>query len=669
MKKQFTNRILSLVLTLVMVVGRVPMTVAAASSGKCGDNITWSLSNDGTLTLSGSGVMYDKGSSDIPWYDQKGSIKKVVIENGITWIDQYSFYACNNLTQVVIHGNTKLSGYAFYGCGALTSVSYGGTVNRIEGSKAFAFCKKLSSFTLLEGVGKSGDAFFDCKNLSVKNIKLVDANGNDKTEYYTKTITINMATKSNPLTIKGNLAKGSIESIPDQQYTGGEVKPAVTVKWNGQTVSSSNYDVAYSNNIEPGTATVTVKGKDANYYTGTLTQTFTILEPEEMTSVSAQNVTATYDGNAHSITVTGAPADATITYSGAQDGTYTGTQPAIVNVADSGTIYYKVTAQGYKEFNGSASVTISPRNIADCQVQDISAQTYTGSVITPDVTVTYGNKTLTQDDYSIFGDSVNAGSGSVTITGKGNFEGTTTKYFQITTVNIADTTITIDPENGTYTGNAYTPSVSVTFNGAPLVKDSDYLLSWDKSGSTAPGTHTVRVVGIGNFTGYVDKTFNISAANLTDVKVEQIGTLTYDGGNALTPTVSANAVAVNNQPITFTYSTEQNGNYGSLPSFTKVGTYTVYYKASAPNHNDATGSFTVTVNKAIVTEPTIASKPYTGSVQTADVPASDLYTVEENNGGIGVLENGKGYNVVLKLKDPANYKWSTTDNAQVTLQF
>lgn len=667
-KKQLTNRILSLVLALVMVLGMLPMTVSAASSGKCGDNITWNLSNDGTLTLSGSGVMYDKGSSDIPWYDQKGSIKKVVIENGITWIDQYSFYACNNLTQVVIHGNTKLSGYAFYGCGALTSVSYGGTVNRIEGSDAFAYCKKLSSFTLLEGVGKSGDAFFDCKNLSMKNVKLVDANGNDKTEYYTKTITINMATKSNPLTIKGNLAKGSIESIPDQQYTGGEVKPAVTVKWNGQTVSSSNYDVAYSNNIEPGTATVTVKGKDANYYTGTLTQTFTILEPEEMTSVSAQNVTATYDGNAHGITVTGAPADATITYSGAQDGTYTGTQPAIVNVADSGTIYYKVTAQGYKEFNGSASVTISPRNIADCQVQDISAQTYTGSVITPDVTVTYGNKTLTQDDYSIFGDSVNAGSGSVTITGKGNFEGTTTKYFQITTANIADTTITIDPENGTYTGNAYTPSVSVTFNGAPLVKDSDYILSWDKSGSTAPGTYTVRVVGIGNFTGYADKTFNISAANLTDVKVEQIGTLTYDGGNALTPTVSANAVAVNNQPITFTYSTEQNGNYGSLPSFTKAGTYTVYYKASAPNHNDATGSFTVTVNKAIVTEPTIASKPYTGSVQTADITDTDFYTVVENNGGTGVKLNGY-YDVVLELKDAANYKWSSTNDARVTLKF
>ncbi len=71
------------------------------------------------------------------------------------------------------------------------------------------------------------------------------------------------------------------------------------------------------------------------------------------------------------------------------------------------------------------------------------------------------------------------------------------------------------------------------------------------------------------------------------------------------------------------------------------------------------------IEKATVIEPTIATKPYNGSVQTADVPASDLYTVEVSNGG---TEKGS-YDVVLKLKDSANYKWSTTDNAQVTLQF
>lgn len=78
--------------------------------------------------------------------------------------------------------------------------------------------------------------------------------------------------------------------------------------------------------------------------------------------------------------------------------------------------------------------------------------------------------------------------------------------------------------------------------------------------------------------------------------------------NHPTPTVSANAVSVNNQPITFTYSTEQNGTYGSMPSFTEAGTYTVYFKATAPNHNDATGSFTVTVDKATITEQPLKAK-------------------------------------------------------------
>lgn len=291
---------------------------------------------------------------------------------------------------------------------------------------------------------------------------------------------------------------------------------------------------------------------------------------------------------------------------------------------------------------------------------------YTGSEITDAATISYDSGTWAGDAPVLsFENNVTVGTATAKMTAGGATASTT---FKINPANISYTTVTFDPENGTYNGNAYAPDVTVTFNGATLVKDTDYTLSWDKNGFITPETYTVRVVGIGNFTGYVDKTFNINAADLDDVEVRQIGTLTYNGGDALTPTVSANAIAVNNQPITFTYCTEQNGTYGSLPSFTEAGTYTVYYKATAPNHNEATGSFTVIVNKAIVTEPTIASKPYTGSAQTADITDTELYTVVKNDGGTGVKQNGY-YDVVLELKDSANYKWSTTDNAQVTLQF
>lgn len=288
---------------------------------------------------------------------------------------------------------------------------------------------------------------------------------------------------------------------------------------------------------------------------------------------------------------------------------------------------------------------------------------YTGSEITDAATISYDSGTWAGDAPVLsFENNVTVGTATAKMTAGGATASTT---FKINPANISYTTVTFDPENGTYNGNAYAPDVTVTFNGATLVKDTDYTLSWDKNGFITPETYTVRVVGIGNFTGYVDKTFNINAADLDDVEVRQIGTLTYNGGDALTPTVSANAIAVNNQPITFTYCTEQNGIYGSLPSFTEAGTYTVYYKATAPNHNEATGSFTVTVDKKVVTEPRIDSKPYNGETQKADIPSSDLYTVTENNGGV----NAGKYNVVLTLKDSENYKWSTADAAKVTLEF
>ena len=292
---------------------------------------------------------------------------------------------------------------------------------------------------------------------------------------------------------------------------------------------------------------------------------------------------------------------------------------------------------------------------------------YTGSAITNSATISYDSGTWAGDKPVLsFENNVNVGTATAKMTAGGATASTT---FKINPANISYATVTLDPENGTYNGSAYAPAITVIFNGATLVKDRDYTLSWDKSGFTNADTYTVRVVGINNFTGYLDKTFNINAANLADVKVEQVGTLTYTG-EALTPAVSANAVAVNNQPITFTYSTESEGPYSTeIPSFTNAGwAHTVYYIATADNHNTYYGSFLVEIEKATVIEPTIATKPYTGSEQTADVTDTDFYTVVKNEGGTGVKENGF-YDVVLELKDSANYKWSTTDNPQVTLQF
>ena len=216
----------------------------------------------------------------------------------------------------------------------------------------------------------------------------------------------------------------------------------------------------------------------------------------------------------------------------------------------------------------------------------------------------------------------------------------------------------------TYDGHAKTPDPMVVLNGETLVKDRDYTVSYAENVNA--GTATVTVIGKGNYSGTASGNFAIGRAELTDVSVQQSGKLTYNG-QAQTPTVSTSVTTVDGSKVTFTYGTEMEGLYSAeIPSFTNVGwAHTVYYRATADNHNTYYGIFLVEIEKATVTEPTIASKTYNGSAQTADISDTDLYTVEKNNGG---TEKGS-YDVVLKLKDSANYKWSTTDNAEVTRQF
>ena len=78
---------------------------ADMDSSWCGNHITWSLSEAGVLTLSGTGAMYDYSEADIayaPWYDSRDSIMKIVVSDGITYIGARAFYNCNKATSVSI---------------------------------------------------------------------------------------------------------------------------------------------------------------------------------------------------------------------------------------------------------------------------------------------------------------------------------------------------------------------------------------------------------------------------------------------------------------------------------------------------------------------------------------------------------------------------------------
>ena len=111
----------------------LPLQVEAAeaTSGTCGDNLTWNLDENGTLTISGSGKMKDYRYSSLssyydnpaPWYSQRDSIKKISISHLVTSIGEYAFYNCTNLTDFSVPNSiTSIGSYAFSSCQNLKSV-------------------------------------------------------------------------------------------------------------------------------------------------------------------------------------------------------------------------------------------------------------------------------------------------------------------------------------------------------------------------------------------------------------------------------------------------------------------------------------------------------------------------------------------------------------------
>ena len=77
--------------------------IASGECGKNGDNLTWVLTEDGTLTISGSGEMQDYTYySEVPWWFKNDNILSAVVESGATSICNYAFYDCSNLTSATI---------------------------------------------------------------------------------------------------------------------------------------------------------------------------------------------------------------------------------------------------------------------------------------------------------------------------------------------------------------------------------------------------------------------------------------------------------------------------------------------------------------------------------------------------------------------------------------
>ena len=320
--------------------------------------------------------------------------------------------------------------------------------------------------------------------------------------------------------LNGMVSNFNIASISNQIYTGSVIMPMPTITCNNKTLTKEvDYTLSYSNNINVGTATITITGK--GNFKGTTSKTFSI-SARAMTDTSVANVSSqTYTGNVISPLLT-------ITYNNKtlkKDTDYT---LSYSNNINAGTATITITGKG--NFTGTTSKTfsISARAMTDTSVANVSSQTYTGNVISPLPTITYNNKTLKKDtDYILsYSNNINAGTATITITGKGNFTGTTSKTFSISARAMSDTSVA-NISSQTYTGNGISPLPTITYNNKTLKKDTDYTLSY--SDNINAGTATITITGKGNFTGMTSTTFIITQKSAEKLNISEIANQIYTG--------------------------------------------------------------------------------------------------------------------------------------------
>jgi len=261
------------------------------------------------------------------------------------------------------------------------------------------------------------------------------------------------------------------------------------------------------------------------------------------------------------------------------------------NNTNVGTANVTITGVGnYADSSASATFTITPRVITFL-VDPISSQTYTGSAIQPTVTVKDATKTLgLTTDYTVsYTNNINVGTANVTITGVGNYAGSSASTtFTIVTVNVTPTADDFNISGtGTFTHNGSTRAVTIT----PKAGKSTGTITVKYNGSTtepsAIGTYNVTfdiaaATGWNAVNGFSAGTLNINATPIVaDFNISGTGTFTHNGSSkkvTITPKAGKSTGT-----ITIKYN-------GSTTEPSAIGTYTVTFDvAAAGNYNEVFG--------------------------------------------------------------------------------
>ena len=311
---------------------------------------------------------------------------------------------------------------------------------------------------------------------------------------------------STPVSSKVDINNLTLD-LPTNQfsYTGSAIQCPFGLKFGSSYLTpQTDFTYSYSNNVNSGQATCTITG--IGNYTGSRYFNYYI-NPIDISSMTLTfDYDPTYNGSTHyaynlklySSTFGYLRYDTDYRVGGYEGDT---TNVGWVSFYVKG-LYNDTGANFTGSKWGSYRINAASLDSSAFYI-DQPEYIYTGTNITPTVRST---KYTQGTDYSVsYSNNVNIGTATITITGINNYTGTVTLHFNISTMNIANYTLTLDPYTFYYDPSIskYEPAVTL----GSLRQNTDFSVAY--SNNTEPGTGTVTVTGINNYTGTKSTTFTI----------------------------------------------------------------------------------------------------------------------------------------------------------------
>ncbi len=411
-------------------------------------------------------------------------------------------------------------------------------------------------------------------------------------------------------------------TLDGKTYRGYCSAPYINAKKDYREISASYYTVAYSNNINAGNAVLTISPTSGSYFTGSLVTGFVIEGRDIVEAIIEPLDDYVYTGSVITPDIEAEYSDMTLV----KDKDYT---LAYSNNVGSGVA--EITVNGIGNYKGSVIKTFEILGNRSYYIEGIGQQLYTGEALKPNIIIRDKNTNAVIDNSNFviqYSNNKNIGVASISIKGKGAYEGNITINFEIVSEITSTNIITVyNIDNFEYTGNEVRPVPIVMCNGKEVSSDA-YSIEYYEN--VTSGTALMKVIAKEGYTGSYLISYKILRSDITSdsYSVNNVADVVYTGKLITPQIILANSEYMLAKDVDYIVEYQNNLNAGKA---------TIIIKGIGNYKGKITVSFNITSKSIIGLEyVNVPSQIYQAKVITPTLIIKD---------GEYTLVKGKDYNL------------------------